>query len=109
MKGVHNAQIAVSARSFFQKMQTCRYSRACFPDQTQAERASHFGVSEFCVYYGLKTLGITRKKTLGNHKERCPKKRSAYQGELATLQATGKSVVYGDERGFRDESHRRYG
>lgn len=35
---------------------------ADFPDQTQAERASHFGVSEFCVYYGLKTLGITRKK-----------------------------------------------
>ena len=33
-----------------------------FPDQTQAERACHFGVSEFCVYYGLKTLGITRKK-----------------------------------------------
>ena len=30
--------------------------------KTQAERASHFGVSEFCVYYGLKTLGIRRKK-----------------------------------------------
>lgn len=35
---------------------------ADFPDETQAERASHFGVSEFCIYYGLKTLGITRKK-----------------------------------------------
>ena len=33
-----------------------------FPDETQAERAAHFGVSEFCVYYGLKTLRITRKK-----------------------------------------------
>ena len=35
---------------------------ADFPDETQAERATHFGVSEFCIYYGLKTLGITRKK-----------------------------------------------
>ena len=35
---------------------------ADFPDQTQAERACDLGVSEFCVYYGLKTLGITRKK-----------------------------------------------
>ncbi len=35
---------------------------ADFPDETQMERAAHFGVSEFCVYYGLKTLGITRKK-----------------------------------------------
>lgn len=35
---------------------------AAFPDATQAERARHLGVSEFCVYYGLKTLGITRKK-----------------------------------------------
>ena len=35
---------------------------ADFPDETQSERASHFGVSEFCVYYGLKTLGITPKK-----------------------------------------------
>ena len=35
---------------------------ADFPDQTQVERAASFGVSEFCIYYGLKTLGITRKK-----------------------------------------------
>ena len=38
---------------------------ADFPDATQAERATHFGVSEFCIYYGLKTLGITRKKHSG--------------------------------------------
>ena len=33
-----------------------------FPDQTLSERASHFGVSAFCVSYGLKRLGVTRKK-----------------------------------------------
>lgn len=35
---------------------------ADFPDPTQVGRASYFAVSEFCIYYGLKTLGITRKK-----------------------------------------------
>ena len=50
----------------------------------------------------------TKKKTLG-YKERCPKKRATYRQELAALQQAGKSVVYADESGFRDESFRRYG
>ena len=53
-------------------------------------------------------MASREKKTLG-YKERCPKKRSAYRQELATLRQTGKSIVYADESGFRDESHRRYG
>ena len=55
-----------------------------------------------------KRFGLREKKTLG-YKERCPKKRSAYRQELATLQQTGKSIVYADASGFRDASHRRYG
>ena len=35
---------------------------ADFPDLTQNERASHFGVSESSITYGLRKLGITRKK-----------------------------------------------
>ena len=35
---------------------------ADFPDLTQNERASHFGVSEASIGYGLRKLGITRKK-----------------------------------------------
>ena len=35
---------------------------ADFPDLTQNERASHFGVSESSIVYGLRKLGITRKK-----------------------------------------------
>ena len=35
---------------------------ADFPDLTQNERASHFGVSESTIAYGLRKLGITRKK-----------------------------------------------
>ena len=45
-----------------------------FPDLTQKERATHFGVSASSIGYGLRKLGITRKKTLG-YKERCDEKR----------------------------------
>ena len=47
---------------------------ADFPDLTQNERASHFGVSASSIAYGLCKLGIIRKKTSGNHKERCDEK-----------------------------------
>ena len=33
-----------------------------FPDQTIMERAEHFGVSYYCIWYGLRKLGISRKK-----------------------------------------------
>ncbi len=33
-----------------------------FPDQTIQERADHFGVSYYCIWYGLRKLGISRKK-----------------------------------------------
>ncbi len=32
------------------------------PDQTIQERADHFGVSYYCIWYGLRKLGISRKK-----------------------------------------------
>ena len=35
---------------------------AAFPDQTLKQRACHFGVSIFCIQYGLKRIGCTRKK-----------------------------------------------
>ena len=35
---------------------------ADFPDQTQRERAAHFGVSKNCIFYALRKLNITRKK-----------------------------------------------
>ena len=35
---------------------------ADFPDLTQKERAEHFGVSASCIRYGLRKLGIARKK-----------------------------------------------
>ena len=31
-------------------------------DWTYKERARHFGVSYFCVWHAMKTMGLTRKK-----------------------------------------------
>ncbi|MYH83460.1 hypothetical protein F4141_22500 [Candidatus Poribacteria bacterium] len=33
-----------------------------FPDSPLAERAKHFGVSTYCIFYALSKLNITRKK-----------------------------------------------
>ena len=35
---------------------------ADFPDLTQSERATHFGVSVSSIGYGLRKLGMSRKK-----------------------------------------------
>ena len=36
---------------------------ADFPDLTQRERAAHFGVSKFCIGYGMRKLGITGRRS----------------------------------------------
>ena len=38
---------------------------ADFPDSTLAERAEHFGVSKYGIFYALSKLNITRKKRRG--------------------------------------------
>ena len=42
--------------------QALRQHVADFPDNTLAERAQHFCVSEHGIFYALKKLNITRKK-----------------------------------------------
>ena len=32
-----------------------------YPDQAILERANHFRVSHYCIWYGLRKLGISRK------------------------------------------------
>ena len=51
---------------------------------------------------------IRAKKTFG-YKEQCPEKRQAYLKQLATAQASGKTLIYLDETGFADETFRSYG
>ena len=82
---------------------------ADFPDLTQNERASHFGVSESSIAYGLRKLGITRKKKTIGYKERCDEKRQVYRQALAEKNTAGKKIVYVDECGFRAESYRHHG
>jgi len=53
------------------------------------------------------TRVYAKKKQIG-YKERCDQKRQAYLQAFAVLKASGKSVVYADESGFRQESYRRY-
>ena len=45
---------------------------ADFPDATQVERATHFGVSKHCIWYGLKKLNIPRKKSVKPIKNNAP-------------------------------------
>lgn len=53
-------------------------------DLTQAERAQYFGVSRHCIWYNLKRLGITRKKTIRIQGEKRYKKTSI-SSSLGTL------------------------
>ena len=64
---------------------------ADFPDLTHTERAAHFGVSKHAIGYGLRKLGITRKKTLG-YRERCAEQRATYRQTLTEKQAAGKRI-----------------
>ena len=57
---------------------------------------------------GSKDLATRGKKTIG-YKEQCPEKRKAYQEQLATVKASGKTLIYLDETGFADETFRSYG
>ena len=57
---------------------------------------------------GSNDSAIRAKKTVG-YKEQCREKRKAYLKQLATAQASGKTLIYLDETGFTDETFRSYG
>ena len=75
-----------------------------FPDSTQKERAAHFGVSQQCVWHGLKKIGCTRKKKTFTYKEQCPIKQEVYKTELQTALQNRKTPVFVDESGFTIET-----
>ena len=45
-------------------LEALRYHVETHDNLTQSERARHFGVSRHCIWYNLKRIGITRKKTI---------------------------------------------
>ena len=80
---------------------------ADFPDWTQKERAAHFKVSEFCIGYGGRKLGITRKKDTRIQGAMRRKTSSLPSGTRRETHRWQK-IVYVDECGFRAESYRRH-
>ena len=44
-------------------LEALRYHVETYDDLTQSERARHFGVSRHCIWYNLRRIGITRKKS----------------------------------------------
>ena len=70
-------------------------------------RQTLWGFTCLCCLWSQKTR-LHPKKTVG-YKEQCPEKRKAYQEQLATAKASGKTLIYLDETGFTDETFRSYG
>lgn len=79
--------------------QALRGAVAAHPDRTQQERARPFGVSRHCIWYALRRLGVSRKKTLGD-KARDPQHRKAYLHLRERYRRRGKEFVYSAESGF---------
>ncbi len=80
------------------------------PDATLKERAQHFGGRINAIWYALRQMKVTHKKTL-RYAERDPTKRGAYLQQLRHLLAPrgAAKVVYLDESGFERTAHRTYG
>ena len=81
---------------------------ADFPDLTQNERASHFGVSESSIAYGLRKLGIRRKKKQSDIRSGATRNVKSTVRQSPKNTPLGKKIVYVDECGFRAKSYRPY-
>ena len=77
------------------------------PDQPSASVLLIFKFPSLVLGIGCANSASREKKRIG-YKERCDDKRQTYVHELDMLKAAGKLVVYTDESGFRQESHRGY-
>lgn len=79
-----------------------------YPDAYQSERAGRLGVSEYCVWYALKRLGVTYKKTL-NHPKADPERRSAFCTTLEEYKDQRRPLVFLDASGFAHDMPRLHG
>lgn len=79
-----------------------------YPDSYQYERAERFGASQSGIYWALKRLDVTYKKTL-IHPKIDEEKRLLFQNKLNTYQANGMDIVYLDESGFANDMPRTHG
>lgn len=79
-----------------------------YPDSYQYERAERLGASKSGIYWALKRLNITYKKTL-THPKIDEEKRLLFQNKINAYQADGLDIVYLDESGFAHDMPRTHG
>ena len=78
------------------------------PDRFQYERAQDYGVSQAAIFYALKRLKISRKKTL-NHPKADESKRTDFKARLSNYQKVNTPIIYVDESGFALDAPRTHG
>ena len=78
------------------------------PDATITELSKEFLISRTGIWYCLKKLNITRKKTWF-YAERCRQKRKSYLKKWYKHKSQGKTFVYLDESGFEVSATRQFG
>ena len=79
-----------------------------YSDAYLSERAKRLGVCVSCVWYAIKRLSITYKKTL-QHPKRDAEKRSIFKSIIRHSKKIKRSLVYIDESGFSVDSPRTHG
>ena len=79
-----------------------------WPDDYQWERAKRLGVSQSCIHYALKRLGVSYKKTL-KHSKANDQARTEFKKKIAHYESSGQTIIYLDESGFAVDSPRTHG
>ena len=79
-----------------------------YPDAYQFERAKRLGVSRQGIWYALKRLGVSYKKTL-RHPKANEEERRTFQETIKTYQEQKRVIVYLDESGFAHDMPRTHG
>ncbi|MGX6960422.1 MAG: IS630 transposase-related protein, partial [Rickettsia endosymbiont of Pentastiridius leporinus] len=79
-----------------------------YPDSYNYERAERLMVSRNGIYYALKRLKVSYKKSLIHPKAK-EEERQCFQNKISEYEKRGKAVVYLDESGFANSMPRTHG
>ena len=81
-----------------------------YPNAYNYERGKCLGASANanCVIYGLRRLGISRKKSL-KHPKSDAIKRADFLSVIKTYEQEGRPIIYLDESGFQEDMPRTHG
>lgn len=79
-----------------------------YPDAYQYERADRLHVSKAAIWYALRRLNVTYKKSL-QHPRADPEKRAAFCEKVKQYKEEGRPLVSLDESGFAHDMPRTHG